>query len=230
MSHPSAVTLRAYALGDLPDSVQPPIENHLLSCPVCRDEVLAWRGELVSQVEALPIAMPSSSALPPLRRPEARPVNRSQRLPAAPRWPALALVSAFTLLSLVGLVWASTQHSQAVALAAEQRQVADWLRQPDVKLLGLTDRQQRPTGHLLLLPSREVLFVLPPAPSGKTYQVWVAAHWKRGDPLTPTVRSSRGLLSASVDNNDYICVSLEDVRRDMTNQTRPTTLLGWTML
>ena len=235
VNHPAPATLQAYALGDLPGPAQRLTEAHVLDCPACRAQVLACRSGFVRQVEALPAAAPiqrpGETPLPPLRRPEA---SRAPRRPAASRWPSLARVGA--LLVVVGLGWAglsgrerAAQHQTAV-LAAEQRQVASWLAQPGVRLLRLTDRQRRPSGHLLLLPSREVLFVLPPAPSGQVYQVWVAAHWKRGDPLTPATRSARGLLSAPVGANDYVCVSLEDARRDMTGQTRPTELLGWTML
>jgi len=239
VNHPAPATLQAYALGDLPGPAQRLTEAHVLNCSACRAQVLACRSELVRQVEALPAAVPVETALPPLRRPG---VSRASvlRQPAVSRWPSLARVG--VLLMVAGLGWAglgwaglngrerAAAQRQTAVLAAEQRQVAGWLAQPGVRLLGLTDRQRRPSGHLLLLPSREVLFVLPPAPSGQVYQVWVAAHWKRGDPLTPATRSARGLLSAPVGVNDYVCVSLEDARRDMTGQTRPTKLLGWTML
>ncbi|WP_188969822.1 hypothetical protein [Deinococcus aerolatus] len=96
-------------------------------------------------------------------------------------------------------------------------------------MLGLRAKDQ-PAGHLLLLPSREVLFVLPPPAPGKVYQVWVASNWKRGDPLTPSTRSVRGVLSASVGGGDYVCISLEDEGRDMAGQSRPTLVLGWASL
>ncbi|WP_161883265.1 hypothetical protein [Deinococcus alpinitundrae] len=241
MNHPAPTTLQAYALGDLPGPAQRLTEAHVLNCSVCRAQVLACRSELVRQVEALPAALPVETVLPPLRRPEVSRAPVLWRPPAVLHWPSLARVGALLLvagLDWAGLSWAGLGGSgreraaqqQTAVLAAEQRQVARWLAQPGVRLLSLTDRQRRPSGHLLLLPSREVLFVLPPAPSGQVYQVWVAAHWKRGDPLTPATRSARGLLSAPVGVNDYVCVSLEDARRDMTGQTRPTKLLGWTML
>jgi hypothetical protein len=62
------------------------------------------------------------------------------------------------------------------------------------------------------------------------YQVWVASNWKRGDPLTPSARSARGVVAASVEGRDYVCVSLEDAGRAMAGQTRPTRVLGWTSL
>ncbi len=232
--HPEATVLRAYAVGDLHGSSQVQTEAHLMGCAVCRAQVVAWRNELVAQVEALPRA----GELPPLRRTlrlTPQPTTSrthsgaSRPSPHAPRWLAVALICALTL-ATGAIGWGGQQQAQANALRAEQRQVAGWLAQPGVSVLGLRARNKPAAGHLLLLPSREVLFVLPPPAPGKVYQVWVASNWKRGDPLTPTARSARGVLSASVGGGDYVCISLEDEGRDMTGQTRPTLVLGWTSL
>lgn len=232
--HPDANELRGYAVGDLNGPSQTQAEAHLLGCAACRAQVVTWRNELAAQVEALPRA----GEVPPLRRtlrltPQASASRTHSGAPRpsshTPRWLAVALVCALVL-ATGAIGWGGQQQAQASALRAEQRQVADWLAQPGVSVLGLRAREKPAAGHLLMLPSREVLFVLPlPAP-GKVYQVWVASNWKRGDPLTPSTRSTRGVLSASVGGGDYVCVSLEDEGRDMTGQTRPTLVLGWTSL
>ena len=132
-------------------------------------------------------------------------------------------MGAAPLLALAALGWAGVQRSQLITLQTEQRQVASWLADPGVKLVRLTGRQRQPSGQVLVSARREVLFVLPTPPPGKVYQVWVAAHWHRGDPLTPTVRSESGLVAAAVGENDYVCISLEDEqpRHDRADQTDP---------
>ena len=230
--HPDVTMLRAYAVGDLHGPVQAETEAHLMGCAACRAQVVAWRAELVAQVEALP----GAGELPPLRRtlrlpPRAAPGQAPgrKRLPS-PRPSTFVLPILLVLLGAGAIGWGGWQQAQANALRAEQRQVAGWLAQPGVSVLGLRVKNEPTGGHLLLLPSREVLFVLPPPAPGKVYQVWVASNWKRGDPLTPTTRSAHGVLAASVGGGDYVCVSLEDAGRDMTGQTRPTLILGWASL
>lgn len=216
--HLERSVLRAYAAGDLHGPAGEAAEAHLLGCPVCRAQVVAWRAELTRQVEALPLA----GELPPLHRPVLQ-----RTLPPTfrrPRWSSLAL----TGLAALGLGWGVWQRVQVAALRAEQRQVAGWLAQPDVSLLSLQDTRQQPAGRVLVLPSRRVLFVLPPPARGQVYQVWVAANWKRGDPLTPQGNSRRGTFSADVGRNDYVCVSLENAAGPP--PARPTQILGWTML
>ncbi|GGO38763.1 hypothetical protein [Deinococcus humi] len=230
--HPERSVLRAYAVGDLSGQVQRQTESHLLSCGACRAQVVAWREEFATQVESLP----SAGELPPLRRtlrltaPASASRGHTPRLPSSSRRSGLALPVGLALLCAAAIGWGGWQQTQVSVLRAEQRQVAGWLAQPGVSVLNLQARDNPSTGHLLLLPTREVLFVLPPPAPGKVYQVWVASNWKRGDPLTPSTRSTRGVLGASVGSGDYVCVSLEDERRDMTGQTRPTLVLGWTSL
>lgn len=223
--HPDVDLLRAYAVGDLHGAAGAQAEAHLLACRVCRTQVVAWRTELAAQVDALPAAGP----LPP-RRP--RMARSGPSGPAPRRRPAPTFVrpAALLVLAAAALVWGGGQHVQVTALRAEQRQVADWLARPGVAVLELSARNPSAAGHLLLLPGREVLFVLPPPTPGKVYQVWVASNWKRGDPLTPSARSARGVLAASVEGRDYVCISLEDAGRSMAGQTRPTVVLGWTSL
>ncbi|CAM4088921.1 hypothetical protein [Deinococcus marmoris] len=230
--HPDVNVLRAYAVGDSNGPAQAQTEAHLLSCAACRAQVVMWRDELAAQVEALPRA----GELPPLRRTlrlsaRAAPGRAAGRGPRSFTRPsAFALPVILALLGAGAIGWGGWQGSQANALRAEQRQVAGWLAQPGVSVVGLRAKDQPTARHLLLLPSREVLFVLPPPAPGKVYQVWVASNWKRGDPLTPTTRSARGVLAASMGGGDYVCVSLEDAGRDMTGQTRPTLILGWASL
>ncbi|CAM4448083.1 hypothetical protein [Deinococcus marmoris] len=230
--HPDMNVLRAYAVGDLGGPAQAETEAHLLGCAACRAWVVAWRAELVAQVEALPLV----GEVPPLRRTLRLPARAAPGAPAgrkrfvSPRPSAFALPVVLALLGAGAIGWGGWQQVQANALRAEQRQVAGWLAQPGVSVVGLRAKDQPTAGHLLLLPSREVLFVLPPPAPGKVYQVWVASNWKRGDPLTPTTRSAHGVLAASVRGGDYVCVSLEDAGRDMTGQTRPTLILGWASL
>ncbi|AZI41937.1 hypothetical protein EHF33_03535 [Deinococcus psychrotolerans] len=232
--HPEETVLRAYAVGDLSGQAQIRIETHLLDCAACRAQVVVWQNELVAQVEALPRA----GELPPLRRTlrltsqasasRTRP-KRPHLSAHQPRWLVIVLTSALTL-TAGAIGWGGWQQAQANTLRAEQRQVTDWLAQPGVAALGLRAKDRPAAGHLLLLPSREVLFVLPPPIPGKVYQVWVASNWKRGDPLTPSTRSAHSVLTASVSGSDYVCISLEDKSRDMTGQTRPALILGWASL
>ena len=162
---------------------------------------MEYQAELVSQIEALPI----SGQLPPYGQRTAPKTTQPTGIqPLSRRW-----------------------HPFAREAAPTEQHLAHWLSQPGVRLLALQDAEQHLTGQALLLPSREVLFVLPPPSPGKVYQVWVTANWQRGEPLIPVVQSGSGLLTASLGNSNYICLSLEDRRRAMANQTTPTQMLGW---
>jgi anti-sigma factor RsiW len=163
--HPAVDLLRAYAVGDLQGAAEAQTEAHLLACPVCRTQVVAWRAELAAQVDALPAAGP----LPPRRpRPARSARSGGARGPAPLRRPAPALfrTAALVVLGASALAWGGWQRGQVNALRAEQRQVAAWLAQPGVTVLELSARNQPTAGHLLLLPGREVLFVLPPPTPG----------------------------------------------------------------
>lgn len=216
--HPDPTTLRAYAVGDLPAAQAAAVEAHALGCDLCRAQIVAWRGELVQMVEALPGAGP----LPPMR---------VQPAPAAPlparragRWPLVAGLAG--LLALTGLGWGAQQRAHVAALRADQNRVAGWLAQPGLSVLQLRDRKRQPSGRLLVLPDRRALFVLPDPAPGQVYQAWVASNWKRGDRLTLASSSRRGVFEVSVGANDYICVSLEASG----GAAQPTQVLGWTKL
>ena len=188
-AHPIHGTLRSYALSELPELAARFIEAHVMSCPACRARVMDVQAELVSQIEALP----ALGELPPYGQ---RPTpDRAQ--PPSRRWRPFV--------------------REAEPQTAQQ-QLAHWLAQPGLRLLALQDSEQQPAGQALLLPSREVLFVLiAPAP-GKCYQAWGADSAQQAEPLIP-LSSGSGLLTARLGNSNYICLSLEDKRRDIRNQT-----------
>jgi anti-sigma factor RsiW len=65
-SHPSEEALDLYALGRLPEDAAAPLEEHLLLCEDCRNQV--------TEFEAIGRAFRDAQALPPLRR---RPPGRA---------------------------------------------------------------------------------------------------------------------------------------------------------
>lgn len=164
-----------YALDALDDGEQRTFEEHLKACSVCARELERLRAAAAS----LALAVDETAPPPALRgrllervRAERQPPSSSPERSRFVR-PALA-VAAAALAAAIGLgVWAATLSDSLDRERAARRddaRAAAILASPDASLRRLGRR-----GQVAVLPSGQAALVaaLPPAPEGKTYEVWV---------------------------------------------------------
>ena len=152
----------AYALDALSREDEDAFESHLAHCPACRDDVAAFQevaAVLAHDVEPTPP--------PPALRERILEHARSERpnvVPLRRRWavPAAAAVAAAAACAAIGLgIWAASLKSD---LDAE--------RSAAPRVVQLTGAK----GAVVVTNSGRAALVvtgLPPAPPGKTYEVWV---------------------------------------------------------
>ena len=167
----------AYALDALDESDEREYEEHLRRCERCRAELPALSEAADGLAYAVP-APPPPTALRSRILEQAR-RERSNVIPLRTRRVAavaggLAAVAAAAALAL-GL-WA---NSLSNSLDAE-REANEVLGDPTARSTPLSGAR----GRLVRTPAGDAVLVvsaLPPAPPGKTYEIWVA----RGDQLLP---------------------------------------------
>ncbi len=178
-----------YALGALSRDEQADFEAHLATCATCRAEVQALRDVAGLLAHAAPDAAP-----PPelreriLREARRRRPRGTRRVPVAP-WLAAAACLVLALATGYGYLRERRAREQAIrALAAAQDTVAArdslvaMLLSPDVGTAALAGAGRPPSARLFWSPSRHrvvmAVFDLPPAPAGRTYQLWAIAQGK----------------------------------------------------
>jgi len=207
----------AYALDALDPEERREYESHLTDCEACQDELASLSGV----TEALAVAASGPAPRPELRdrvlaaaRAEPQTVvpfeRRSRR--ALPIVGAVAAVAAVAALA-IGL-WASQLHGdldEARSALEQQRQAAAVLADPDARTVALSTGQ----GRLVVDESGRAVLVLGgmgPAPTGKTYEVWVV----EGESAVPAGlfpgESGADLVSVDGDvgEGDVVAVTVED--------------------
>jgi anti-sigma-K factor RskA len=179
-----------YAMGVLEAEDKSEMEEHLgTRCPVCSDGIKRATS-LVSLLATMP-----DQVQPPARL--RRRVLASVGIEKS-NWGWIAAFAAVSVASIIALVWLNSKNRQReVALAearAEIRRTAadlasaqsalQFLNEPETKQVVFGQGQRQPLrGRVLLSAQRGVLLIasnLPPAPSGKLYELWVIS--KRGVP------------------------------------------------
>ncbi len=187
--HRWRVAAAAYALGALSAEEASGFEAHLEGCAACRAEVQAFREVAGLLAEGAPAALPA----PGLRERVLREARRVR--PLVPRGGPLVpwLAAAAALLLAVGLGWGylrargdrdalRVQLAQAGDSMAQQQQVIATVLAPDVTTAALASKGQPPSARLFWNPARNrvviSVFHLPPAPAGRTYQLWAIARGK----------------------------------------------------
>jgi len=172
-----------YAIGLLDAENKSELEEHLGNgCPVCSDEIKRATA-MVSLLGTMP-----EQVQPPARL--RRRVLASVGVEKS-NWGWIAAFAAVSVASIVAVVWLNAENQQRDVALAEarseiRRNAADlasaqsalqFLNEPETKQVvfgqGL---QQPPRGRVFVNPRRGVLLIashLPPAPSGKIYELWV---------------------------------------------------------
>ena len=179
----------AYALGALDPEERVRFEAHLAECATCRAEVQAFRevGGLLAY--AAPAAAPPRTVRDRILRSarQVRPIAAGGR----PVLPWLAAAASVVLALLAGNAYRqerAAREQASRALAATQDSLAGrdsllaTLLSPDAGTAGLAATGQPPSARLFWIPSRHrvvmAVYRLPPAPAGRTYQLWAIAKGK----------------------------------------------------
>lgn len=186
--------LSAYALGALDADETAALETHLQTCESCRAELADYQRVSAGLLSALPPQPPR----PALKR-------ILQKRLAAPRpqfklsFGQAAIAGAFILLLALNLVSAwqvytlKQQQAELIRQHYSEQTAIAMLAYPGAQPLSFD--QNGISGSLLVDRNRNLLAVfawhLPPAPAGKTYQMWLIDA--KGD------RTSAGLLASDTD-------------------------------
>jgi len=178
-----------YALGALDPEERVRFEAHVAECATCRAEVQAFREVGGLLADAAPTAAPPRALRERIlgAARQARPIG-ARRGPVLP-W--LAAAASVVLLLLVGNAYRqerAAREQASRALAAAQDSVAGrdsliaTLLSPDAGTAGLAATGQPPSARLFWIPSRHrvvmAVYRLPPAPAGRTYQLWAITKGK----------------------------------------------------
>lgn len=178
-----------YALGALAADERARFEAHLAECATCRSDVQSLGDVAGLLAHAAPAATPPAA----LRDRILRDARRVRPL-GARRSPVIAwLAAAAGLLLALGLGYAYVRERAATgavraALATAQDTIAArdslvaTLLSPDVGTTALAATGQAPSARLFWNSSQHrvvmAVFRLPPAPAGRTYQLWAIAQGK----------------------------------------------------
>jgi len=170
-----------YALDALDGEERAAFETHLPGCALCRGEVASFR-EVAARLAA---AAPDVSPAPALRRRALAVVRRPRQL----AWLAAAAALVLALGAGYGY-WrersARRALEQAVVLARDSLTARDSLLNavlaPNVGTADLAATGKPPSARLFWNPAGRVVVIavydLPPAPAGRTYQLWGIATGK----------------------------------------------------
>jgi anti-sigma factor RsiW len=167
----------AYALDSLDEQDELAYEEHLRTCPRCREDLAAAKD-----TAGLLAYGAAAQAPPPALRERILKQARSERadvIPIRRRWalPATASIAAVAAMAAIGLgIWASSLRSD---LNGEQEARTDLEQVVSVISDPRSTRVSASVGSGTLVVSPTgaaalVLSDLDPAPSGKTYEIWVA--------------------------------------------------------
>jgi hypothetical protein len=166
----------AYALDALDPEDAREYEAHLARCERCREELVSLSEAATGLAYATEAPAP-----PPELRARILHQARGERpnvVPLRPRWAMpVAAVAAVAACAAIGLgIWAASLSSKldrrTDALARQER-VADILAEPAARRIPIEGGR----GTLVVTPMGDgalVLNRLGPAPSGRTYEAWIA--------------------------------------------------------
>jgi anti-sigma factor RsiW len=204
----------AYALDALDPEETRTYEEHLATCPECRQELAG----LSRAAGALAYAVDSPPPPAALRGRilDAARAERGNVVPLRPRWTVAAkVVAAAAACVAIGFgIWAaslsrSLEHERGARAQADRALAV--LSDPNASRTALTGSA---SGSLVVSESGEAVLVvsrLDPAPPGKTYEAWVIEN---GKPFRAGTFAGGGDLSLlrldrSVPNGARVAVTLE---------------------
>lgn len=167
-----------YALDALDGDERVAFAAHLAGCAVCQVEVRSFR-EVTARLAA---AAPPAEPAPGLRARVLGEARRGRgRAPIAP-WLAAAAMLVLALAAGYGYWRERGDRRTLEARVAEQGELLATLLAPDVGVANLAATGKPPSARLFWNRQRQrvvmAVFDLPPAPAGRTYQLWAIATGK----------------------------------------------------
>jgi anti-sigma-K factor RskA len=178
--HEWLVLAAPYALDALDGEERAAFEAHLAQCAQCRAEVASFREVAARLAMTAPVAEPS----PALRDRVLAEARRVRPIGGGVRRAWLAAAAGFLLALVVGGAWWRERDARRTleARVAEQGELLATLLAPDVGVANLAATGKPPSARLFWNPQRQrvvmAVFDLPPAPAGRTYQLWAIATGK----------------------------------------------------
>jgi anti-sigma-K factor RskA len=162
-----------HAMGLLASPEKEEVEEHLRrNCPVCTEEMRRARETNAILLGTAPEAAPPER----LRRRVLSGVGveprRSWLLTWLP-WGATAAASAAAVLLFLSVDRLERRNEQSLARSARWENAVRMMAEPETKQVTFGKGTQ---GRVLVNPTRGVLLLasnLPPAPAGKTYELWI---------------------------------------------------------
>lgn len=177
--------LPAYTIGSLEADERNRVEEHLLSCWICRDESRAFQTVADELSLAVPVAEPSSDLKDRLmqRVRSTRPKDQergAQPVSTRPFWerllPAWGLASLFLIVGLAAssfILWQRVNNLQVATAPGGMRAVP----------LSATDAAPSATGFVLMSADGEdgalIVDGLPPLGESQQYQLWLVRDGQR---------------------------------------------------
>lgn len=188
-----------YALDALDGDERAAFEAHLAGCAVCQAEVASFRDVAAQLAMTAPVAEPS----PELRDRVLAEARRVRPIGLRRAW--LAAAAGFLLALVVGGAWWRERDARRTleARVAEQGELLATLLAPDVGVANLAATGKPPSARLFWNPQRQrvvmAVFDLPPAPAGRTYQLWAIATGKPPVSLGTFNTGPDGRLTTAMD-------------------------------
>lgn len=199
-----------YALGALDAEERARFEAHLATCAECRGEVQSLREVAALLAESAPAATTPATLRERVLK-EARHVRPIGARRAA-RGPWLAAAACVVLALGMGYAYrrerAELKQTMASLAAsrdtiARQDSLIATIFSPDVVTAALAATGQAPSARVYWNPPRHrvvmAVFNLPPAPQGRTYQLWAIPHGKNPVSLGVFNTATDGRLTAAMD-------------------------------
>lgn len=170
----------AYALEALAGEERLAFETHLSGCAACRAEVQSLREVAALLAHAAPAAV-APAALRDRVMAVARRAPR-QTHPGRARWVPWLAAAASLVLAAAAVRQARDAGDRARALETElasRDETIGELLSPELHIVSLASTGSQPTARVFWNHQRQVFIVtafdLPPAPAGRTYQLWAIA-------------------------------------------------------
>ena len=172
--------LAAYAMGALDAGETSALEAHLRTCDSCRAELAEYQRISAGLLSALPPQAPRASLKKNLQRTLQSQVasTRPQMKWSLNRWAvaaAVVLLIGLNIISIFEVYSLKQEQTELDGQYGSQQSAIAMLAYPSTQTFAFD--QSGVSGSLLVDKKRNLLAVfawnLPPAPAGKTYQMWL---------------------------------------------------------